>query len=145
MSKTLLLLFINCLFAFAPNNNQGELTINISNIKEGTGKVLISLYQHPDGFPYTPDKVFSLDKSEISNNTASFNIEKLEVGTYAITLLDDENNNGDMDYNFLGIPKEGYGFSNNAKARGFSPPTFEDCTFVVKEGTSYIDIKVKYW
>ena len=50
-------------------------------------------------------------------------------GTYAVKLHIDENENGELDTNFLGIPKEQFGFSNNAKALGI--PKFEAASFVV--------------
>ena len=52
-------------------------------------------------------------------------------GTYAIKLHIDENENGELDTNFLGIPKEQYGFSNNAKAFGI--PKFESASFQLNE------------
>ena len=59
-----------------------------------------------------------------------FVFENIPNGKYAIMAYHDENNNGKLDTNFLGIPKEGYGFSNNAKGK-FSAPSFEKASFDV--------------
>ena len=58
--------------------------------------------------------------------------EDLPYGTYAITILHDENGNLKVDANFLGIPKEGYGFSNNARNL-FRAPKFEEAKFELKQ------------
>jgi len=47
------------------------------------------------------------------------------IGQYAIKVFHDENANGELDINFLGIPKESYGFSNHARGR-FGPPPFAE-------------------
>ena len=59
------------------------------------------------------------------------------------SLLDDENNSGDMDYSKIGIPKEGFGFSNNIKPL-ITPPPFNKCVFEIKAGENTINIKVQY-
>ena len=65
-----------------------------------------------------------------SDGNSSFTFKDVKPGTYAIRYFHDENNNGKMDTGTFGIPKEGYGFSNNA--RGFmGPPDFEDMLFEV--------------
>ena len=61
--------------------------------------------------------------------------EDIPEGTYAVSIFHDENDNGKMDTNFLGIPSEDYGCSNDAS--GFlGPPKWEDAKFQLKENTS---------
>lgn len=67
---------------------------------------------------------------QIDNSVITFNFKGLEQGTYAVSIFHDENSNGELDANFLGIPKEPYAFSNNAKGY-FGPPSFEQCKFEV--------------
>ena len=69
-------------------------------------------------------------------------VKDLPYGTYAVSVLDDENSNLDMD-NFLGIPKEGYGFSNDAEVK-ISPPKFEECSFVIDQPLKKISIEIRY-
>jgi uncharacterized protein (DUF2141 family) len=61
----------------------------------------------------------------------------------AILILHDENSNGKMDTNLLGIPTEGYGVSRDAR-RPFGPPVFEDAAIVVKGKEQAVRIQVKY-
>ncbi|NOS91716.1 MAG: DUF2141 domain-containing protein, partial [Cyclobacteriaceae bacterium] len=51
-------------------------------------------------------------------------IDNLPAGTYGISVMHDANSNEKMDSNFIGMPKEGFGFSNNAKG-SFGPPSYE--------------------
>jgi len=147
MIMYLILLFINLLSLQTPNVVDAEvLQLSITNIKEGTGQVLVSIYENESQFPYNPGKVYKIDKSGVENGNITYSIKNFQLACkYAIILLDDENMNEDMDYNILGIPKEGYGFSNNAKPKFLTPPTFEDCSFTLDKSEGLINIKMKYW
>ncbi|NUO00517.1 MAG: DUF2141 domain-containing protein, partial [Saprospiraceae bacterium] len=69
-------------------------------------------------------------------------VKGLAKGKYAVQLYHDENGNGKMDFNLLGIPKEGYGFSNDA--RGFmSEPAFEKQLFSLDQDRT-IQIRLSY-
>jgi len=64
-------------------------------------------------------------------------IDSLDAGAYAVSILHDEDQSGDMEMGgFLNlIPQEGFGFSNNPTI-GFSEPTFDECRFTIEEGQS---------
>ena len=64
----------------------------------------------------------------ISNNKSVIAIKDLKPGKYAFKFFHDENNDEKLNTNFMGIPKEGYGFSNNAKGK-FGPPSFDKMIF----------------
>ena len=66
---------------------------------------------------------------EVGTGTATYSFE-LPNGTYAIGIFIDTNYNNEMDRNFFGVPKEQYGFSNDAKG-SFGPPSFKDASFTV--------------
>ena len=70
--------------------------------------------------------------SSIKNNHCTIVIDSLASGTYSIRFFHDENSNDKLDVNWLGIPVEGYGFSNNASAT-FGTPSIEDREFVIKD------------
>lgn len=65
---------------------------------------------------------------KIRKAQARCDFEDIPPGTYAMAVVHDENMNGKLDTNWLGIPTEGYGFSNNAKAVLSAPP-FSDASF----------------
>ncbi|MDQ3101074.1 MAG: DUF2141 domain-containing protein [Bacteroidota bacterium] len=71
-----------------------------------------------------------------------FQFEELAPGEYGIQALHDINSNGDMDFNFLGLPQEPYGFSNDAKVN-MSAPGFDQAKFTVAPGRTRIRFKMR--
>lgn len=113
---------LNAQESVAPTFN---LTIEISGFNTNKGQVLIGLYNTKEGFL---KQHFKEGMAKIANQKATFLFTNLPKGEYAVSVLHDENNNNKMDTNFLGIPKEDYGCSNNAK--GFmGPPSYKDAKF----------------
>lgn len=101
------------------------------------------MFDSEDGFPRDDEKAFDTALGEIKDNKCSFSFKKVPPGRYAIMVLHDENKSGDMDTSFLGLPKEGYGASNNAKA-SFGPPKFEAACFTVDSSDVTVKINIVY-
>ncbi|NOQ98017.1 MAG: DUF2141 domain-containing protein [Calditrichae bacterium] len=121
------------------------LEVEITNIDNTEGNVLISIYDQEDNFPYQPFKTYSVEKESLVDGKLEFFIPDIKLGVYAITLLDDKNRNNDMDTNWLGIPNEGFGFSNNVKPTLLGAPPFKKCTFKIKQQDSgKIIIQMQY-
>jgi len=137
------LLFTHFLFiSFNSHENNVELTVFESrNLK---GQIAIGIYKDDYGFQNSKSYLNKkFPKTEMKNGklTVRFN---LEPGTYAIALLDDESKDGKMDYNFIGIPKEGFGFSNYYHT-GFTKPHFDKFKFEVKHNSvKKIEIRIRY-
>jgi len=87
-----------------------DLTVNISDIEQGKGHLLVALYA--DKKSYTNGKADFASKVKAENEQETVVFENLPNGEYAIKMYQDENDNSKLDFNILGIPKEGYGFSN---------------------------------
>ncbi|MFB9110853.1 DUF2141 domain-containing protein [Flavobacterium gyeonganense] len=120
---TLTILFI-CSLMSAQNV---KLTVTVSGVKNNTGAVKVGLYNSEGTFLKTTYKSLA---SEIKNNKAVVIFNNLPAGEYAISTYHDENNNGKLDRNAMGIPSEDYAASNNAK--GFmGPPSYADAKFTV--------------
>lgn len=109
-----------------------DIQLEVSNIEKQSGHVLVVLYNSKEAYSNSEaplmQKKMSADSDKIS---ATF--EGLEAGNYAIKLFHDENDNGQLDTNFIGLPTEGYGFSNNAGR--FGPAEYEEAVFSVNEDT----------
>jgi uncharacterized protein (DUF2141 family) len=132
MSKFFLpiLLFISS-FTFAQNSN---LTVTVSGLKNNTGKLTAELYNSKGKFLKTAFKTVS---SAIKSNSASVIFTDITKGEYTIMVYHDENNNGKLDKNFIGMPKEPVACSNNAK--GFmGPPKYEDAKFTITADSKII-------
>jgi uncharacterized protein (DUF2141 family) len=103
--------------------------VKVLDIRNSKGTVACALFEGPDGFPIeylhvaTNVMVIKIRKSQ-----ASCEFDDIPPGTYALAVIHDENMNGKLDVNALGIPTEGYGFSNDA-ASWFGAPTFKDASF----------------
>jgi uncharacterized protein (DUF2141 family) len=113
-----------------PQTPQATITINVAGVENNNGLIVVSLYKTGEGFPTDMSKATLAKKIPASTKgvQATFNVPP---GIYAVSVLHDENKNGDMDKNWLGMPSEGYCASNNAKSM-MSPPSFTDAKFVLR-------------
>ena len=130
-----------CLLMSFEDEPTYSLTVNIDDIKEDKGYVLLILFKGEDGFPSESEKAFAYDGRKVENKKAVFVFKDIPEGTYAIAALHDANSNGKLDTNILGIPKEDFGASNDAKA-SFGPPKYSDAKFNVSSNKS-IRIKMR--
>ena len=122
-----------------------DVIIHFFNIRGEDGNILIALYDSPDQFPGKPKWKYMISKIKLKEQGNRFPINEIKSGTYAISIIDDENCDTVMQKNFLGIPKEGYGFSNNIKPSIKGAPSFEECTFPVDEDKeNIINIELQY-
>jgi uncharacterized protein (DUF2141 family) len=117
------------------------LTVQVTQIKSTKGKVLFALFNGADGFPGTHQKAFKLMEAIPAVGTTTIRFENLPEGTYALAVFHDENKDGKLNTNLVGIPKEPYGFSNNARP-AFSAPSFKEASFVFKNSKT-LSIEVK--
>ena len=121
----------------------GSITFVVGGLKSDDGAVLVSLFDNGKHFPKQSSKAVGKGRSIIQGGIATVTFSDLPAGTYAAALLHDENNNREMDYNLLGIPSEGYGFSNNAKA-SFGPPSFRHAAMRLDREHLRTTIKIIY-
>jgi uncharacterized protein (DUF2141 family) len=106
------------------------LHFTILNIRNSLGTVDCALFDSPKGFPAdTLHSAFRLVAMKVPNREAHCDFDDIPPGTYAVVVLHDENMNGRIDYNWLGVPREGYGFSNDARGK-MGAPSFEQAAFV---------------
>lgn len=137
-----LLLIISA--AVTSRTSESKLSVTITDLHNNKGHILISLYKDGVGYPEEVDKAVRRVKLTITNKTASTSFTGLATGNYAVAFLHDENNDEKMNTNFFGLPKEGYGFSNNVMG-SFGPPPFSKASFQYTVGQSKaISIKARY-
>lgn len=136
--------FIGLFASFTPSVNQ-NLKVTITKLHNNNGVVLVSLFKDGNGYPDEPEKAYGKEKAYIIEKSATLIFKSVPPGSYAIAILHDENNNQKMDKNMLGIPKEGYGFSNNASAP-FGPPSYKKASFNhTSNGQTVVQIKARYF
>lgn len=116
-----------------------DIEVNVSGIRPVKGGVILSLWDE-DEYLKTPLKSIYVELADEETVTAVF--KDITAGTYALGVIHDKNGNKKMDTNFLGIPKEKGGFSNNAPAK-MGPAKFEKAAFIVGEETIIQSIAVR--
>lgn len=136
--------FIAVFASFSPPINQ-NLKVTITRLHNNNGMVLVSLFKDGVGYPDSPEKAYGKERAYIVEKSATIIFKSVPPGSYSVAILHDENNNQRMDKNILGIPKEGYGFSNNAAA-AFGPPSYKKASFThTTNAATEIQIKTKYF
>ena len=138
---SVLLLFV--LARFAMPVVSASLTVTFTNLEAGRGQLFIAVYDRPEVF--LQDGAARIKKVVAVSKAGSLRLElgELPRGTYAVSCFHDVNGNGKMDKNFLGIPSEPYGFSNNARP-AFRAPNWDEAKFQWS-GTEAISIKLEKW
>ena len=140
--RTLLLLAL--LTSISTSIFAQTLIVKFDNIRSNKGVVYVTLYETEDtwldeDFDYYE---FIFSKENIDNNKLTVSIDSIKPGYYGIAVLDDEDEDSEMRYNFIGFPREGFGFSRNVRARLFKPK-FEECVLEIKNDTT-ISITMQY-
>lgn len=137
-SVNLLIIILFSTFIYAGNNQKTRLIVKIKGLKNNQGTVKVALCNSSDNYEddLSPFKAAII---EIKDNQAIAIFDNLPSGSYAIKAFHDENNNDDFDTNFLGIPEEDYGFSNNARGL-FGPPSWDAAKFQLNKMQQIIEI-----
>jgi uncharacterized protein (DUF2141 family) len=119
-----------------------ELVARVS-ARDGTGRVRCAAFADARGFPKDAKVAVATIDVPVVRGMATCVFTALPQGTYAIAAYHDENGNGRLDENFLGMPKEGFGFSRNPDTR-FGPPKFDAAAVAYSGATIAFDIQMKY-
>ena len=119
----------------------GVLQVQISNVRNAKGRVHIDI---------CPQAQFLKDNCPYSGNAPAqagvtiVTARGIPAGRYAVQVFHDENNNGEVDRGLFGMPKEGVGFSNDARI-GLGPPKFADAVFAFDGNSKTIQLKMRYF
>ncbi len=121
------------------------IVLEVSTFRNLKGFLGCQLYPNGKDFPDNWKRHTDMRKHvPVTGTTTSCSFADMPPGTYAAAVIHDENSNGKLDKNFLGMPTEGYGISNN-HTHAFSRPTWDESKFDVKAGTIVTShIKLRY-
>lgn len=123
---------------------QNTVSVEVSGIRSESGLLRMALYNNKNQFPNDPAESYYFEKKLMRDGIIKVVLIDIPPGTYAISVLDDEDGNDKMKFNLLRMPKEGYGFSNNIKP-GLKHPPYEECTFDVRDGLTNLKIEIQYF
>ena len=132
ISATLMISLSATLFA------QGKVEVTVKNIQELKGTIRMAVYSGEDNFM---QKELTSKDVKVTGKEVIVVFENVKAGEYAISTYHDVDNNKELNTGFMGIPKEPYGFSNDARGT-FGPPTYEKAKFKVT-GDTKTSIKVE--
>lgn len=122
---------------------QVRLQVSVSGMRTGEGSMNITIY--PDDAEHFLDGKYKLDRKIVPVTLpvthACFVVG--HPGYYAVAMYHDENNDGHMNTNLLGIPTEGYGFSNNPKLR-LGPPSLNQVRFAAQAGDNPVAVTLNH-
>ncbi len=108
------------------------LVVRVQGLPVVSGTVVVLLFPSDQGFPAKEAKAAQRQAVKVVSASAEIRFPNLPTGTYAVTVYHDRNDNGKLDTNWIGIPKEPVGVSNNPRPR-MGPPRFSDASFTVSD------------
>lgn len=127
------------LLVFAAPSMAHELTLKVNKIATTDGHLMVAVYNQAAHYNSNTQWV-AVQKVKMTKETMTLVLGDLPSGDYAIKLFQDENDNGRIDMNTIGIPTEPYGFSNNGGM--FGPPSFEEAKVTLDKPTE-IEIELR--
>lgn len=144
--KTFILLFFAALVIFPAgylnsDNGKGKLIITFDGLNSDKGTVKVALTNSKENYKDHKNPFIGLTVP-ISNRKAIAEFDDLPFGEYAVKAFHDEDGNDMLNTNFLGIPTEDYGFSNDARGM-FGPPSWNNAKFLFNQDQQTINITIK--
>jgi uncharacterized protein (DUF2141 family) len=121
-----------------------SLEVRIKGAENANGNMSLLLFNSKTGFPSDANRAIKYSVVKATGSLQTVVFDNLPPGTYAVAVMHDQNGNGVLDTNLLGIPQEGIGVSNDA-INTFGPPEFDESSFQLKESRKTIDISMEYW
>ena len=118
------------------------LEVAVSGIESAEGRVGIALWDDGQGFPEGIEHALDSTYVAVEGGTARAVFELPEPGTYAVTVFHDRNDNQRFDKNWIGMPKEAWGVSNQARPR-LRAPRFDEAEFEIAGGTQVVEIRIE--
>ena len=122
--------------SLAVTDTFGKLKVDLSGMQNTNGTVNFALYNNGANFN-DPNQVYKSLSFSPTGANMTFTIDSLPEGIYAFGVFHDENNNQSIDQNWLGIPTEGFAFSNNAMGN-FGPPSYDQAKFTLLKGQTNV-------
>ncbi len=123
-------------------DSKGVLVVKMTNFPSSDGFAMVAVHNNKEGYEIGEDLAAASKKIKIVNNKAEAIFKDLPYGWYGVSIYHDENANGKLDKNMVGLPKEAYAFSNNARG-AFGKPGYEKVKFQIKSPKEQIILSLK--
>ena len=117
------------------------LQVRVEGFENADGAAGIAVWTQARGFPEDIEHAVATTYATIRDGVATARFDQLEPGPHAITVYHDRNANQRFDKNWLGMPKEAWGVSNNVRPR-LRAPRFNEAMLDVSTGETLVEIRV---
>lgn len=124
-------------------SDRNVIHVTVVSLRNDNGQLRCALFSSGEGFPKDATKAIASASVALKGESASCDFADVAPGSYAVSVFHDENSNGKLDTNFMGIPKEGVAASNDARGR-FGPPKFDDAKFNFSGGRLDLKVHITY-
>lgn len=114
--------------AQSKSSSGGTLVVEVDGFRNSEGRARAGLFRSDDGFPLDVDEVDTKAEAPIEGKKATLKFTDVPHGTYSVVVYHDEDADGSLDTNWMGMPKEGAGIYKPVTSR-LPPPDFDDCKF----------------
>jgi uncharacterized protein (DUF2141 family) len=132
---------MSILLALAMAEAAGSVTMNVANVRNSRGRVVVDICPQDR---FLADGCVHHAEVPARAGTTTITIPSVPAGQYAVQAFHDENANGEVDRAMFGIPREGVGFSRNARI-GLGPPKWRDAFFVHQGRAEVISFSLRYF
>ncbi|MGI2903629.1 DUF2141 domain-containing protein [Tolypothrix sp. VBCCA 56010] len=145
ISSLLLAILVSTSFAKTANAQPTTtLTVVVNGIKHQKGQICLGIYSNEKGFPLSTKNVVKSACKQITGTSLKQQFTGLKPGNYAVAVVDDQNGDRQLNRDFFGIPKEGFGISNNPTVSiTTGTPKFNKASFSLSKNTT-VNIDMKY-
>ncbi len=126
-----------------PERGANVISVEVRSLHSQRGQVLCFLYASASGFPQEPAAAISRTTAPVSSKGATCRFDGVRPGAYAVAVVHDEKGTGRLERNFMGIPTDGVGASNDPISH-FGPPKFQDARFLYGGGPTTLIVHVHY-
>lgn len=133
-------ILLGSILSAAPVVQAADLDVTVADVRAARGTLMISIDGSTDAWDGKAKPVAAATR-KAGGAQETFHFGTLPPGTYAVKVIHDENDNGKLDTNFMGMPTEGYGFSNDPKV--MRKPTFDEAKFELGDGDVAITIHLR--
>ena len=123
--------------------SNSSLTVTVIELRNQQGQVCFSLFSDSKGFPSSSDRALQSRCINARETPLAVTFSNLSPGSYAVAVIHDTNGDGTLNRGFLGIPKEGFGFSRNPRIFA-GPPSFRGTAVLVEGQSTNIQIQLNY-
>ncbi len=123
---------------------QGTISLTVQNITTPKGTIMVALYDSESTFLSEDQTAAGQAKKVQQTGAVTVSFKEVPYGTYTLAVFHDINDNGELDTNLFGVPKEPYGFSNNASSK-WGAPKYEVARFELQQPELTMQVSVKKW